>query len=568
MRRDGTGHSNGRHPAIVTLAAIPLVLLLLTSGVFVVADPAHHSGSASSATANRCPWVAASRAHTKSPAALAAEVVKRMTLQEKISFVVLASDPPYENVNSGIPSLCIPALTLTDGPNGIAGGATGVTQLPAAIGLAASFNPAVTNATGGVEGAEARTKGLDVVQGPDLNLARVPQSGRTFEGYGEDPVLAGVMGTANVEGIQSQGVMADAKHLTAYTQETDRVRLNQDVSQRVLEELYDAPFASAVQQGHVASVMCSYGALNGTNTCSDPTLSALLRSWGFEGFIRSDQSAVPNASAAFRAGLDLLKPASVPALTRLVSAGVLPANELNSAVTSTLRAMFAFGLVGQPRPPAIHANATSAAHNAVALWAAESSMVLLKDEGAVLPLSPATRSVAVIGSDAGPQATTTGHGSSQVRASTISTPISALRTSLGDDVKVTFTPADSPRLALPPIPARDLVGGTSLPSQTPVPTVGPGGTGAAPGTCTWPLPPPPPPPRPIRGPARAGDRGPRFSESLSTERTSSRSSRMETPGSTSTDARSSPVPEYTVAPSGPPAWRSSPGGTTGWPSSG
>ncbi len=399
-----------------------------------------------------------------------------MTLQQKISFVVLASDPPYENVNSGIPSLCIPPLTLTDGPNGIAGGATGVTQLPAAIGLAASFNPAVTNATGRVEGAEARTKGLDVVQGPDLNLARVPQSGRTFEAYGEDPFLTGVMGTANVEGIQSQGVMADAKHLTAYTQETDRVRLNQDVSQQVLEELYDAPFASAVEQGHVASVMCSYGSLDGTNTCSDPSLSALLRSWGFDGFIRSDESAVPNPSAAFRAGLDLLKPASVPSLTRLVNAGAIPVNDLDAAVTSTLRAMFAFGLVAQPRPPMIHANATSAAHTAVALWGAESSMVLLKDQGAVLPLSSATRSIAVIGSDAGSQATTSGRGSSQVRASAISTPIGALRSTLGANVKVTFTPADSPRLALPPIPARDLLGGASLPSQTPVPLAGPKGT--------------------------------------------------------------------------------------------
>jgi beta-glucosidase len=421
--------------------------------------------------------VAASRAHTLSPAALAAEVEERMTLREKISFVMLSSDGPYENVNHGIPSLCIPPLTLTDGPNGIAGGATGVTQLPAAIGLAASFDPAVTNETGRVEGAEARAKGLDVVQGPELNLARVPQSGRTFEAYGEDPYLTGVMGTANVEGIQSQGVMADAKHLTAYTQETDRVRLNQEVSQQALEELYDAPFASVVEKGHVASVMCAYGSLNGTNTCSDPSLPSLLRSWGFSGFIRSDLSAVTNSSAAFRAGVDLLKPASAPVLIKLVNSGLIPIGDLNAAVTATLQAMFAFGLVAQPRPLSIHANATSAAHQTVALRAAESSMVLLKNNDALLPLSPATASVAVIGSDAGAQATTSGRGSSQVRASSVSTPISALRSSLGPDVEVTYTPADSPRLALPPIPAGDLVGGASLPSQTPVPSTGAGGTG-------------------------------------------------------------------------------------------
>jgi beta-glucosidase len=457
----------------VTLAAIPVVLLLFTSGVFATFAPARPSRPARSAgAADSCPWVAASRAHSKSPAALAAEVLERMTLQEKISFVVLASEPPYENVNTGIPSLCIPPLTLTDGPNGIAGGATGVTQLPAAIGLAASFNPAVTNATGRVEGAEARTKGLDVVQGPDLNLARVPESGRTFEAYGEDPFLTGVMGTANVEGIQSQGVMADAKHFTAYTQETDRIRLNQDVSQQALEELYDAPFASVVQQGHVASIMCAYGSLNGTNTCSDPSLLALLRSWGFTGFVRSDLSAVVDPSAAIQAGVDLLKPATVPALTRLVSTGLVPMTDLDAAVTSTLRAMFAYGLIAEPRAPAIHANATSPAHSAVALWAAESSMVLLKNNDGLLPLSPTVGSVAVIGSDAGTQATTSGRGSSQVRASAISTPIRALRATLGPNVKVTYTAADSPRLSLPPIPAGDLVSGGPLPSQTALPTGG------------------------------------------------------------------------------------------------
>ncbi len=470
MGSQGRGHSTGRYRPIVTFAAIPLVFLLLTSGFFVTAGPAPRTVSPRLARAKACPWVAASRSHTKSPAALAAEVVKRMTLRQKVDFVVLAEEPPYENINSGIPSLCIPPLTLTDGPNGIAGGATGVTQLPAAIGLAASFNPAVAFSTGQVEGAEARTKGLDVVQGPELNLARVPQSGRTFEAYGEDPYLTGVMGTANIKGIQSQGVMAQAKHFTAYTQETDRVRLNQDVSERALEEIYDAPFAAAVQQGHVASVMCSYGSVNGMNTCSDPALSAQLRAWGFEGFLRSDLAAVPNASAAFQSGLDLLKPASAPTLTRLVSTGVIPIANLDSAVASVLQAMFAYGLIAQPLPTTIHAKATSAGHSAVALSAAESSMVLLKDRGGILPLSSDVRSVAVIGSDAGAQATTSGRGSSQVRATTVSTPISALEATLGRRVQVRYVPADSPRLTLPPIPAQDLISGGPLPSQTPLPS--------------------------------------------------------------------------------------------------
>jgi beta-glucosidase len=148
-----------------------------------------------------CPWVAASLRHRASPTSLAAEVVIKMTLREKAEFVVLRARGGAENVNVGVPSLCIPPLTLSDGPNGIAYRVNGVTQLPAAIGIAASFNPAVARATGTVLGAEARTKGIDVAQGPELNLARVPQSGRIFETFGEDPYLSTVIGFSYFGGL-------------------------------------------------------------------------------------------------------------------------------------------------------------------------------------------------------------------------------------------------------------------------------------------------------------------------------------------------------------------------------
>ena len=418
-------------------------------------------------TDSRCPWVGESRAHTHPPAALAAEVVARMTVEQKIGFVALAQDSPLENTNRGVPSLCIPPLTLTDGPNGIAYGARGVTQLPAAIGIAASFNPEVAYATGQVAGAEARGKGLAVVQGPELNLARVPESGRTFEAYGEDPYLAGVMGVANVDGIQSQGAIAEAKHFTAYNQETDRVQVNQAVSQRAQAEIYDAPFEAVIRQAHVGSIMCSYGSLNGTNICSDANLYQQLRAWGFNGFVRSDLDAVRDPAAAYAAGLDLIKPVSVPLLTSLVDTGAISTATLDAAVAHTLTAMFAFGLIASPRPVTIHADVASTAHTKVALEAAEDSMVLLKNKGHVLPLTPATGSIAVIGSDAGPAATTSGRGSSQVRASSVVTPIRALTAALGRTARITYTPAASPRLSLPPIPARDLIG-TPLPTQTPI----------------------------------------------------------------------------------------------------
>ena len=170
-----------------------------------------------------------------------------------------------------------------------------------------------------------------------------------------------------MEGIQSQGVIANAKHLTAYNQETDRYQLDQRVSERALQELYDAPFASVVEHAHVASLMCSYGMLNGVNSCSDPAMFAQLRAWGFNGFVRSDLQAVYQSADAFRAGLDLVKPLDPATVVGLVHDGALAETALDSAVRATLTQMFAYGLVASPRPLSSQTTATSTAHTGAAL---------------------------------------------------------------------------------------------------------------------------------------------------------------------------------------------------------
>ena len=466
--------AGARRFAAGCVSVILLIVPLVAGGATAQGAPAPVTSALGypMADASSCPWVAAPRAHLLPPSALASWVTRLMTLEQKASFVALASAGPYENVSPGIPSLCIPPLTLADGPDGIAYDTQGVTQLPAAIGVAASFNPSVAEQTGRLVGAEARDKGIDVVQGPELNLTRVPQSGRTFEAYGEDPTLTAAMGTANVEGIQSQGVMADAKHLTAYNQETDRYQLDQRVSERALQELYDAPFASVVEHAHVASLMCSYGMLNRVNSCSDPAMFAQLRAWGFNGFVRSDLQAVYQSADAFRAGLDLVKPLDPATVVGLVHDGTLAETALDSAVRATLTQMFAYGLVASPRPLSSQTTATSAAHTQVALSTAEHSMVLLKDRGGILPLAKSGpnsgQRVAVIGADADGQAITTGWGSSEVHASQVVTPLAALQSTLGPSTKVGYTSADAPPAALAPIPAADLVG-SPLPTETPPP---------------------------------------------------------------------------------------------------
>jgi beta-glucosidase len=418
---------------------------------------------------SHCPWVGASRHDLATPSVLAGEVLARMTLVEKAQFVTLEDGGGVENFDAGVPALCIPPLTLSDGPDGLAGRIGDVTRLPAAIGVAASFDPTIARDTGQVEGQEARTKGIDVVQGPVLNLARVPFSGRIFESYGEDPFLSSVMGVANIEGIQSEGVMALVKHFTAYSQETARTRLDQVVPLRALAELYNAPFEAAVEAAHVAGVMCAVGSLNGVNECADPYIYSTLRSWGFTGIVRTDEHAATHPARAFAAGLDLIKPESAASLVDLVQSGALPISDLNRAARTVLTEMFAYGLIAYPRHVYIDRNATSPAHQQVALRAAEASVVLLKDTRSILPLPAHVASIAVIGADASNLPVSTGGGSSFVRTTFIISPLSAIEHTFGAAVHVGYAPGGPATLDLDQFSDSDVVSGTPLPLQKRIP---------------------------------------------------------------------------------------------------
>ena len=306
------------------LAVLLVSSLALSQAARSGAAAATKPRSCSPAQAPSCPWATAQYASLYTPGQLAGQVLAQMTLAEKIGIVELDGTYTYENENTGIPSLCIPTLTLQDGPNGLAYGDTGVTQLPASIATAATFDPSLANEYGQVLGSQAHTQGIDVVQGPNLNLVRVPDSGRTFETFGEDPDLSSVMAVAEIDGIQSHAVMAEAKHYAAYTQETARVTLNQQVSLRAFEEVYAAPFRAAVQSGHVAAIMCAFGLINGVYVCQSPAvLNILKKQLGFTGFVRSDDGAVTNPVAAFDAGMDMIKPPPAN-LGAEVTSGAIP----------------------------------------------------------------------------------------------------------------------------------------------------------------------------------------------------------------------------------------------------
>ncbi len=400
-----------------------------------------------------CPWLASAMAAGERPAALAELVASRMTLPEKLGELVLDTSGSYENVNAGVPRLCIPSLTLQDGPWGLAFGDTGVTLLPAPLAIGATFDTSIARQYGEVLGAEARGQGIDVSQGPNLNIDRVPQSGRADESYGEDPLLTSELGVADIEGIQSQGVMADAKHFLAYQQETNRGVVDDKVSARALQEIYLPPFKAAVTQAHVASMMCAYPRLNQVYQCEDPALDLVLDQWGFAGFVRSDLGAVHSTPTALASGIDLLKPSSVDELADLVARGLVAQATVDTDVEQVLTQMFAFGLVGRPASGTPGTPVATPAHAAFALTAAERSAVLLQNTNQLLPLDASTlRSVAVIGAAASTQPVTQGFGSSHVTPPFTSTPLAALQARLGPGTVVTYADGGSTARHLPTIP--------------------------------------------------------------------------------------------------------------------
>ena len=442
--------------AVVALTSIPDAVTDEAAGIAFGTHTPPPLPSTTSDTA-RCPWLQRAMGRHTPPATLAADVVGRMTVREKVGEIVLEHIGPYENINAGVPRLCIPALTLQDGPQGLAYGAVGVTQLPAPLGIAATFDTGIAETYGQVQGSEAAGQGIDVVQGPTLNIDRVPQSGRTYEGFGEDPLLVEGMGVADAEGIQATGTLAMAKHFAVYNQETDRGVLNTAVSQRALEEIYLPPFKAAVTRAHVSTVMCAYPRLNGTYQCQDPALTAQLASWGFTGFIRSDLGSVHDPVAAIEAGTDLLKPSSVTTLELLVREHHLAVSAVDRAVTRVLTQMFVHGLVDRPATGSPGAAVDSDSHTDFALVAAERSAVLLKDTSNALPLTAsAHRSVAVIGADAGSRPVTSGYGSSRVIAPFVSSPLDAIRSRAGSHTTVTYSNGGSTTGNLPPVPAKFL----------------------------------------------------------------------------------------------------------------
>jgi beta-glucosidase len=330
----------------------------------------------------------------------ASDLVGRLSISQKVALCLGADNWRTAPVaEAGIES-----VLLSDGPHGLRKQpgeflAPGLpaTCFPTASALGSCWDPALVREVGAALGAEARAEDVAVVLGPAVNLKRSPLCGRNFEYFAEDPCLAGQLAAAMVDGIQSQQVGACVKHFAANNQETDRLRVSADVDERTLREIYLAVFERVVTAARPWAVMSAYNKVNGEYASQHRwLLTEVLRDeWGFDGVVMSDWGSVHDRVAALQAGLDLEMPPnfgiSDRALAAAIANGTLPEAVLDEAAARVVR------LVARSRGRR-PADLDAAAQHALARRAAAASMVLLKNEAGVLPLSGRPGlTVAVIG---------------------------------------------------------------------------------------------------------------------------------------------------------------------------
>lgn len=369
------------------------------------------------------------------PDARATLVEKEMTLAEKLQLVhgyfavpVLGQKLPVGALGSagyvpGIERLGIPALQESDASLGVANPVNvrpgdSATALPSGLALASTFDPKTAYAGGAMIGKEAWSKGLNVLLAGGANLARDPRNGRNFEYLGEDPLLTGTLSGAAIRGIQDQHVLSTVKHFALNDQETGRFYVNSVIAEAPARESDLLAFELAIENGNPGSVMCSYNLVNGAHACGSTYLlnDVLKHDWSYPGFVMSDWGAVHGVDDAL-AGLDQESGQEldkqiyfdVP-LADALKTGKVPQVRLDDMVHRILRSMFSVGLFDHP---AQKTRIDYDADAAVAGSVADRGIVLLKNDGNVLPLTKGALRIAVIGGHAD-QGVLSGAGSSQV----------------------------------------------------------------------------------------------------------------------------------------------------------
>jgi beta-glucosidase len=332
-------------------------------------------------------------------------LLKELTLEEKCA--LLSGAETFKT--RGMPQHGIPQIWLSDGPHGLRKQAgesdhlglnpsVPATCFPTASAIANSWDAALGEKIGAALGEEAAAQEVSVVLGPGLNMKRNPLCGRSFEYFSEDPYLAGKLAAGYIRGIQSKGVAACPKHFAVNSQETRRMASDSIVDERTLREIYLTGFEIAVKEGHPRSIMSSYNLVNGTyaNENKHLLMEILRGEWGFDGAVITDWGGSNDHALGVKNGSTLEMPApggdSVRELLAAVESGKISESDIDARLSELLPLVFDTKAALDAAPREFDA----AAHHALARRAAAESLVLLKNEGSLLPLAAGSK-VAVIG---------------------------------------------------------------------------------------------------------------------------------------------------------------------------
>lgn len=369
--------------------------------------------------------------------ARAQKILSQMTLEEKMDYI------GGENAFyiRAIPRLGVPEMKMSDGPLGTRNDGP-TTAYPAGILMAATWDTELEKQFGAMLGKDSRARGVHFILAPGMNIYRAPMCGRNFEYFGEDPYLASRMAVASILGVQSQGVVATAKHYMGNNQEWERYKVSSDIDERTMREIYLPAFEASVKEGHVGAVMDSYNLVNGEHATQNFYLNTqiLKRDWGFQGILMSDWDAVTDGLTAATSGMDLEMPAATfmnrKVLGEALASGKLTQAQLDDKVLRILRTGIAFGFFDRAQKDA-NIPLDNPEARAVALKAAEEGMVLLTNNG-ILPLDTVKyKKIAVIGPNANPAVAGAG-GSSQVTPLHPVSTLDGMRTALNGKAEILY----------------------------------------------------------------------------------------------------------------------------------
>ncbi|KAJ5784609.1 uncharacterized protein N7503_009821 [Penicillium pulvis] len=366
------------------------------------------------------------------------KAIEELTLGEKVALT--AGRDFWHTVP--IPRLNIPALRMSDGPNGVRGtrffNGIPAACFPCATALGATWDAELLSEIGTLMGDEAIAKGVHIVLGPTINIQRSPLGGRGFESFSEDGVLSGTLAGYLCKSMQDKGVAATLKHFVCNDQEHERMAVNSIITQRALREIYLLPFQLAMRICRSACIMTAYNKVNGTHVSENEFLitDVLRKEWGWDGLVMSDWFGTYSTSDAINAGLDIEMPGKTrwrgEALAHAVSSNKVAQFKLDERVRNVLN------LVNWVEPLGIPEGAEEIALNrpedqALMRRAAAESVVLLKNEGAPLPLKK-DGSLLVIGPNA-KQAAYCGGGSASLAPYYTVTPFDGVSAKSNGDVK-------------------------------------------------------------------------------------------------------------------------------------